>query len=66
MAYQVLEHSYYARPQDPDDKEKIVRGVLSLSPAVAPYKAIIMPLDQRVRALLNCPFTSVLPSRSPS
>eukprot|EP00288_Rhodomonas_lens_P001897 CAMPEP_0177716196 /NCGR_PEP_ID=MMETSP0484_2-20121128/14389_1 /TAXON_ID=354590 /ORGANISM="Rhodomonas lens, Strain RHODO" /LENGTH=759 /DNA_ID=CAMNT_0019228227 /DNA_START=44 /DNA_END=2323 /DNA_ORIENTATION=+ len=44
----VLEHSYYARPQDPDDKEKIVRGVLSLTPDSAPYKTIIMPLDQRV------------------
>lgn len=44
----VLEHSYYARPQDPNDKEKINRGVLALTPDVAPYKAIIMPLDQRI------------------
>lgn len=49
----VLEHSYYARPQDPDDKEKIVRGVLSLTPDSAPYKTIIMPLDQ-VRRAAGC------------
>jgi len=46
----VLEHSYYAREQDPEDKEKINRGVLALTPDVAPYKAIIMPLDQKVGA----------------
>mmetsp|Transcript_47637 Transcript_47637/g.115996 ORF Transcript_47637/g.115996 Transcript_47637/m.115996 type:complete len:768 (+) Transcript_47637:60-2363(+) len=48
----VVEHSYYARPQDPEEKDaaKIVRGVLSLQAEVAPYKAIIMPLDQRVSA----------------
>ena len=46
----VLEHSYYARDQDPEDKEKINRGVLALTPDMAPYKAIIMPLDQRVGA----------------
>ena len=44
----VLEHSYYAREQDPEDKDKINRGVLALTPDVAPYKAIIMPLDQKV------------------
>lgn len=44
----VLEHSYYAREQDAEDKEKINRGVLALTPDVAPYKAIIMPLDQKV------------------
>ena len=44
----VLEHSYYAREQDPEDKEKINRAVLALTPDVAPYKAIIMPLDQKV------------------
>jgi glycyl-tRNA synthetase len=44
----VLEHSYYSRPQDPEDKEKINRGVLALTPDVAPYKVIVMPLDQKV------------------
>jgi glycyl-tRNA synthetase len=46
----VLEHSYYARPQDPEEKEKVVRGVLGLPANIAPYKTIILPLDQRVSA----------------
>eukprot|EP00285_Hemiselmis_virescens_P020032 CAMPEP_0173388684 /NCGR_PEP_ID=MMETSP1356-20130122/10933_1 /TAXON_ID=77927 ORGANISM="Hemiselmis virescens, Strain PCC157" /NCGR_SAMPLE_ID=MMETSP1356 /ASSEMBLY_ACC=CAM_ASM_000847 /LENGTH=686 /DNA_ID=CAMNT_0014345649 /DNA_START=34 /DNA_END=2091 /DNA_ORIENTATION=- len=48
----VLEHCYYARPSDEETKkdEKITRGVLGFRPEVAPYKAIVMPLDQRVSA----------------
>lgn len=40
------EHCYYARPAEGD--EKATRGVLAIPPALAPYKVIILPVDQRI------------------
>ncbi|CAK9110279.1 Glycine--tRNA ligase (Diadenosine tetraphosphate synthetase) (Ap4A synthetase) (Glycyl-tRNA synthetase 1) (GlyRS) [Durusdinium trenchii] len=43
----LLEHVYSARPkEDQDDKQ--TRGVLSFAAASAPYKCVILPLDQRI------------------
>lgn len=45
----LLEHVYFTRPKDEEDKDdKQTRGVLSLPPAIAPYKCTILPLDQRI------------------
>merc|ERR1712224_1064552 len=38
-----------------DADEKQTRGVLSLSMAIAPYKCIILPLDQRIGRAENYP-----------
>ena len=39
ILYSLLEHSYWAREDD------VNRGVLSLPPAVAPIKVLIVPLS---------------------
>ncbi|CAE7555429.1 Gars1 [Symbiodinium pilosum] len=46
----LLEHVYYARPKEEpgDDKDKQTRGVLAFAPSSAPYKCVILPLDQRI------------------
>merc|ERR1712232_1039136 len=57
----LLDHVYYMRPKEKGDDadEKQTRGVLKLAPNVAPYKCILLPLDQRIarderyRALMN-------------
>jgi len=48
ILFATLEHAYYARPKDESEGDKQTRGVLSLSPAIAPYKLTILPLDQRI------------------
>lgn len=49
ILYSLLEHSYWAREQDAD------RRVLSLPPAVAPIKCLIVPLsgNEAFRPLLR-------------
>lgn len=42
----ILEHIYYARPAE--EGEKQTRGVLAFTAVVAPYKCVILPLDQRI------------------
>eukprot|EP00415_Alexandrium_ostenfeldii_P001513 UN1513 len=44
----VLEHIYYARPKEADSDDKQTRGVLAFTGVSAPYKAAILPLDQRI------------------
>jgi len=44
----MLEHAYYARPKDESSDDKQTRGVLALAPNMAPYKCVILPLDQRI------------------
>jgi glycyl-tRNA synthetase len=44
----VLEHVYYARPKDEESDDKQTRGVLKFAGAMAPYKCVILPLDQRI------------------
>merc|ERR1719329_898780 len=46
--FSVVEHVYYARPKAEGDDDKQNRGVLAFPAAIAPYKLIILPLDQRV------------------
>lgn len=52
IMFSVLEHVYFARPKDKkaeeDPEDKQVRGVLSFSPAIAPYKLSILPLETRI------------------
>merc|ERR550537_1229540 len=48
ILFSIFEHSYYARPKGEGEDEKQTRGVLRLSPSIAPYKCAILPLDQRV------------------
>ena len=46
----VFEHAYYAREGEEEaGKDKMTRGVLALSPLVAPYKVCLMPLDNRIK-----------------
>jgi glycyl-tRNA synthetase len=46
--FAVIEHVYYARPKEEGGEDKQTRGVLAFPAAIAPYKLIILPLDQRV------------------
>jgi len=48
ILFSVLEHSYSARPKGDGDDDKQVRGVLSFPSNIAPYKLVILPLDQRI------------------
>ncbi|EFC42863.1 Glycyl-tRNA synthetase [Naegleria gruberi] len=57
IIYCLLEHSYWVRPKQEHEKEedKIQRAVLSLPPAIAPYKVALLPIkadqDQIVKKL---------------
>ena len=45
----LLEHVYSAPPKDEKDQDdKQTRGVLSFAASSAPYKCVILPLDQRI------------------
>mmetsp|Transcript_9119 Transcript_9119/g.10571 ORF Transcript_9119/g.10571 Transcript_9119/m.10571 type:complete len:88 (-) Transcript_9119:373-636(-) len=44
----LLEHVYSARPKDDKEDDKQTRGVLSFAASSAPYKCVILPLDQRI------------------
>lgn len=47
ILWATLEHAYYARPKA-DEEDKQTRGVLAFPTAIAPYKLIILPQDQRI------------------
>lgn len=44
----VLEHIYYVRKGGDGEDEKQTRAVLAFTPTAAPYKCVILPLDQRI------------------
>lgn len=46
LMFSVLEQSFYVREEQSDDKQ--TRSVLRFPPAIAPYKLVILPLDQRI------------------
>lgn len=68
ILYSLLEHVYWVRQgsTDPKDKEKELneRGVLSLPPAVAPIKVLIVPLsaNEAFRPLIRDICGSLWPS----
>jgi len=56
IIYCVLEHSYWVRKTvaDQNDEEKgIPRSVLSLPPAIAPYKAAVLPIRHNEKEYLD-------------
>jgi len=48
ILFALLEHAYYARPKEAGAEEKQIRAVLAFPAAIAPYKLIILPQDQRI------------------
>merc|ERR1711964_97371 len=48
ILFYIFEHSYYAREKVEGSDDKQTRGVLRLSPVLAPYKVCVLPLDQRI------------------
>jgi glycyl-tRNA synthetase len=46
VIFGILEHAYYER--SPEEGDKQVKQVLALSPGIAPYQVLILPLDNRV------------------
>ena len=45
----VFEHAYYVREGGDGDDGSMTRGVLALTPLVAPYKICLLPLDKRIK-----------------
>lgn len=46
ILFATLEHAYYLRASEGDDKG--TRGVLAFSARIAPYKLTVLPQDQRI------------------
>lgn len=45
----VFEHAYYVREGGDSEDGGMTRGVLALTPLVAPYKVCLLPLDKRIK-----------------
>lgn len=48
ILFSMFEHTYYARAKEEDADDKQTRGVLRFPSVVAPYKCILLPLQQTI------------------